>query len=846
MLFLSTTRSVRRAVTGSVLAATAVVTILSCKSQQPATQTYTPVSEGSRIPKSDKRAIAPQGGPYQPERTRVFDLVHTKLELEPIWDKRQMKGLATVVVTPHFGQKQELELDAKGFEIRSVKRISGKTGKTLPYTYDGSKLKITLDSAFTAGQRCSVEIDYTAKPEEASPQTGLQAIESDKGLFFINPMGTVPNRPKELWTQGETESSSRWFPTIDAPNQKSTQEIHLTVDTAMTTLSNGVLVYQTKLPGGKRTDVWEMKLPHAPYLFMLAVGPFAVIKDKWRDIEVSYYVEKPLVNRAKGVFARTPEMIEFFSKRVGVAYPWPKYSQVVGRDYVSGAMENTTATLHMEELLEEDVDKRAENWDLIIAHELFHHWFGDLATCESWSNLTLNESFANYSEYLWLQHKYGQDEADFHNEEEKNQYLYESRFKREPLVRFHYRKELQMFDSHSYAKGGRILNMLRSYLGDEVFFAGLQAYLKKFSFKKAEAHDLRLVLEEVSGEDLNWFFDQWYYKSGHPELNVRKTFTGESLIVSVSQIQDTTYTPVYRLPITVDVWHGDKKARHTFMLEGRDGTFEIPMGRAPSLTQFDPDHVMLAEIRYEKPQEELVQEFNWAPRAIDRADALERLVKLVQPQELNVYLRKGLKDPNYHVRLMALELCNNNPDVDEQTRLLIGEMAKVDKSIDVRADAAGLIGNQKIEPVIERLTALLDKDPAYAVQAEALNQYVIFKGPDVEARMKKLESSPSPTVIRVLAELYAVRAGADNLAWFKSRIHDFNKDNQFLVIRALGTYAAKTTGDTRAQAVKLLESLVPYQADSPNIRQALASAVKNMDEKDPATADLKSKLLKKE
>ena len=816
-----------------------------CTLQKSSPQTYAPAPAGRQIPKPDKGVIAPQGGPYQPERTRVFDLVHTKLELEPIWEKRQMKGLATVTITPHFGTKQELVLDAKGMEIRSVKKVAGRSAKALAHTYDGKQITIKLDSAYAAGRNVVLEIDYTAKPDEVAQGVTSGPISGDKGLYFINPMGTLPNRPKELWTQGETESSSHWFPTIDAPNQKSTEEIVVTVDTSMTTLSNGLLTSQVKLAGGKRQDTWEMKLPHAPYLFMLAVGPFAVIKESWRGKEVSYYVEKPFRNKAKAVFGHTPEMIEFFSNRLGVPYAWPKYSQIVARDYVSGAMENTSATLHMEELMVDEQQLQERDWDLIIAHELFHHWFGDLATSESWSNLSLNESFANYSEFLWLEHKKGADEADYHALEEKLQYLYESRFKREPLIRYRYNNEMQMFDSHSYAKGGRILHMLRNYLGDDAFFASLQHYLKKFSFKKAEAHDLRLAFEETTGQDLNWFFDQWYFKPGHPELNVRKTFTGESVILSIAQIQDTTYTPIYRLPFAVDVWHGDQKERYNLTLEGRDGTFELPMVKAPTLVQFDPDHILLAEIRYEKPREEVLQQFNFAPRALDRSDALELLVKGVEALEENVYLRKGLKDQNHFVREQAMELCNNNPDIDEQTRQMIAEMAKSDKSIQVRSDAAGLIGNQKIEPVIPRLTEILDRDKAYSVQAEALNQYVINKGPDVEARIQKLEGSPSPTVVRVVSELYATRALPDNLGWFKSRLHDFDKDNQYLVIKALGTYAGKTTGDTRAQATAMLDGLTQYQADSPNIRAALAAAVKNMDDKDPGTQALKAKLLKK-
>jgi len=803
------------------------------------------VTNNQSIGKGNGQAIAPVDAPLQPERTRIFNLVHTKLELEPIWAKKHLKGLATLVVTPHVGRKQVLELDAVGFEINKVSRISEGVLVPLKYEYDTKQLAITLDSVFTAGQRCTVQINYIAKPDEGQVRTGLSAISSDKGLYFINADGKLPNRPRELWTQGEPNDNSHWFPTIDAPNQKTTQEIHLLVDTNFTTLSNGLLTAQTLLPGGKRKDIWELKLPHAPYLFMIAVGPFAIVKDRWRDKEVSYYVEKPHRNRAKAVFGNTPEMLEFFSKRLGVGFPWPKYSQIVGRDYVSGAMENTSATLFLEEVMEDDPAFRDNNWDGVISHELFHQWFGDLVTTESWSNLSLNESFANYGEYLWWQYKRGQDYADFHASDEKNQYFFESRYKREPLIRYRYNSQLDVFDSHTYAKGGRILHMLRNHLTDEVFFASLQAYLQKFAYKKAEVHDLRLVFEEVSGQDLNWFFNQWYFKPGHPELKVRKTFTGESLIVSVSQMQDTTFTPVYTLPITIDTYQGDKRSRHTFMLEGVDGSFEIPMTKAPTLTLFDPEHVLLAEISFDQTQDEFVSALNMAPKAIDRASALEKSLKNALPDDMNTYIKRGLKDKAYQVRLMALELCNNNPDIDEGTRLNIAELAKFDASSQVRTDAVGLIGNQRIEPVAQRISSILDNEKAYHVIAEALNQYVIAKGPDQDAKLKKFETNPSPTVIKVISELYAARGTEADLVWFKSRMFDISKNVQYLVVKSMGTFAGKTKGQLRADAMAVLETLLPYQQESPTLRAALFTASKDMDQKDPATATFKSKLLKK-
>ena len=148
------------------------------------------------------------------------------------------------------------------------------------------------------------------------------------------------------------------------------------------------------------------------------------------------------------------------------------------------------------------------NNEEIVAHELFHHWFGDLVTAESWSNLTVNESFATYSVYLWFAHKYGKDKADAHMYEDVQTYL-QSESEDKDLVRFDFDNREDMFDTVSYHKGNAILHMLRDIIGDAAFFQGMNTYLTEHAYGTAEAHELRLALEKVSGKDLNWFFNHY-------------------------------------------------------------------------------------------------------------------------------------------------------------------------------------------------------------------------------------------------------------------------------------------------------------------------------------------------
>ncbi len=407
----------------------------------------------------------------------------------------------------------------------------------------------------------------------------------------------------------------------------------MTVPAKYVTLSNGIKVSEKKNADGTRTDYWKMDLPHAPYLFFMGVGDFTIIKDApYKGKEVSYYVEKEQAPFAKAVFGNTPEMIKFFSEKLGVDYPWQKYSQIVGRDYVSGAMENTTATLHQESAYQ-NLRELADNngWEGTIAHELFHQWFGDLVTAESWSNLTLNESFADYSEYLWDEYKHGKDAADEHHLQAMQGYLFSGSEKKD-LVRFKYANEMDMFDGVSYAKGGRILHMLRNYVGDDAFFKSLQNYLTTNKFKAGEAHQLRLAFEEVTGRDLNWFFNQWYFGAGHPELTITNSYDApsEKLMVVVAQTQKAE--KVWQVPVDIDVYINKDKARNTVWLKNRVDTFYFNYGSKPDLVDFDGDRILLSVKKETKTAEEYKIQFEKNANYIARKEAIDYFAKNKMPE----------------------------------------------------------------------------------------------------------------------------------------------------------------------------------------------------------------------
>jgi len=318
---------------------------------------------------------------YRETPARLSNLVHTKLEVSFDFEKAWMYGKEWVTLKPHFYVTDTVVLDAKGMEIKEVSIVNGQTKKPLKYKYDGWVLNVKLDKKYNRDEKYTLYIDYISKPDELKVE-GSAAITDAKGLYFINPRGEKKGVETQIWTQGETEGSSVWFVTIDRPNQKTTQEIYMTVPAKYVTLSNGLKLSEKKNADGTRTDYWKMDLPHAPYLFFMGVGDFAIIKDKpYKGKEVSYYVEKSQVPYAMKVFGNTPEMMQFFSDKLGIDFPWQKYSQIVGREYVSGAMENTTATLHQDGAYQNNRELADGNaWEETIAHELFHQWFGDLVT----------------------------------------------------------------------------------------------------------------------------------------------------------------------------------------------------------------------------------------------------------------------------------------------------------------------------------------------------------------------------------------------------------------------------------------------------------------------------------
>jgi len=746
---------------------------------------------------------------YRATVTKVNDVIHTKLDVRFDYKKRYMYGKEWATFKPHQYPTDSLRLDAKGMDIKTIAVV--KAGKNVPlkYTYEDSlQLNIKLDKVYRNNETYVIYIDYTSKPNELHVK-GSAAINDAKGLYFINPDGTEKGKPIQIWTQGETESSSCWFPTIDKPNQKTTEEISMTVQSKYVTLSNGKLVSQKANADGTRTDTWKQDLPHSPYLFMMAVGDFKIYHDKWKNTPVDYYLEAKYAPYAKDIFGDTPEMIDFYSKTLGVDFPWAKYGQIVVRDYVSGAMENTSATLHGEYVQatkRELLDAYYSQGQSTIAHELFHQWFGDYVTAESWSNLTVNESFADFSETLWAEHKYGQDAGDAHSYGDMRNYMGQPANAEKNLVRFYYNDKEDVFDGVTYQKGGTILNMLRTYLGREAFYKGLGIYLKTNAFKNGEAHQLRLALEEASGKDLSWFFNQWYFGAGHPVVTIDYKWDAATKTQTV-YLKQTQTGQTFILPMAIDIYSGGKKVRHSYWMRTATDSISFKLDAKPELVNVDADKKTLWLKTDNKSLDEFVFQYFNAPLWLDRNEALTAAIAKKADASAQKVILAALKDKYFGIQQRAIAALDMSNDAVRNVAMpILAELAQSDPNNLVKASAITALGKLKASGNMNLFKAAL-ANQSYAIEAAALGAITALNPNDALPLAKPLEKDAGGALAASLIALYLDAGTSAQWPYIKAKV-DENEQVIFPYLRKLAPYLGRIDNPTYVQeGVKILTGI---------------------------------------
>ena len=770
---------------------------------------------------------------YRVTPTKINDLVHTKLDVSFDYAKRYLNGKEWVTLKPHFYPTDALTLDAQGMDIKTVALVGAKGNTPLKYVYNDNKLFITLNKKYTKQEKYTIYIAYTAKPDELKVK-GSAAITDAKGLYFINPDGTDKDKPTQIWTQGETESSSAWFPTIDKPDQKTTQEISMTVKSKYTTLSNGKLVSQKPNTDGTRTDTWKMDLPHSPYLFMMAIGDFKITKDTYKGKEVNYYLEPKFAPYAKQIFGKTPEMMKFYSETLGLDYPWNKYAQVVARDYVSGAMENTTATLHGEQIQKTDRELLDGNEEGTIAHELFHQWFGDYVTAESWSNLTMNESFATFGEVIWHGHDAGKDAEDKSRYEKLQSYISSTKNGESPvLARFHYADKEDMFDNVSYAKGSVILYALKNQMGDAAFYQSLNKYLTTNAFKNGETHQLRLAMEDITGKDWSPYFNQWYYNGGHPILAVDYGYQNGKATIKVKQTQDSS-VQTFTLPIKVDIYLGGKKIRKEITIDQREQTFSFDVSAKPDLIDFDADKIIVGEINDNKVAEDYYFQYKNTPSYANRIEALQFIMQSKAKSGQQILLA-GLKDPSGDLRALSIAGLNlEDAQIKAAALPILLQLTKTDRDTEVRSAAISKLAETGDQAYKNLMSESL-KDRSYRVIAAGISGLAKLVPQESLSTLSALDQDTKDHIAPSIAELYISDPKDEHQQFYTDIMDKGDRNKVFAVIGQYFQYLrANTNPAVTEKGVKNIKDAIERLKLQSYLNKQLSSAYE-------ATAQGKSK-----
>lgn len=755
---------------------------------------------------------------YRATPTLFWDILHTRVALSFNMPERTAEGSAWITLRPYWYATDTLTLDAKSMVIDSVMYYDGIQYQPLAFNYTNDKLGIKFAKRFERTQKIDILVKYTARPY-ATHSGGSRAITADRGLYFINTNHEVPKKPIQIWTQGETEANAHWLPTIDQPNERTTVQLELTVPDSFKTLSNGALLRSLAIGKGLRTDVWAMQQPIQIYAIMFAIGDFTVVEDRpFMGVAVNYYVEPPFASYAKKMFNHTPEMIEYFSEITGVPYPWNKYSQVVVRDYVSGAMENTTASLYGEFMNQNFREIADKNYEDVVAHELFHQWFGDYVTAESWSNLTINESFANYGQQLWRGYKYGKATSDELALNDLSRYLGQTRYNDEPLVRFHYAEREDMFDRISYEKGGAILRYLHGLMGDDAFRMSMKTFLTQNALKSAEAHQWRLAIEEVTGEDWNWFFNQWYFRGGHPQLQLSYNYDDQAGVLQVSVKQTTSDSGhAFDLPMKAALIYGNSMEVIDWRVSAKTQDFSFPFKRGVKPV-FVPDYHnwLVGSIKEEKTSAQWLQQLQVMPDYVNKRRAVAAAFQMAADTGAVTIVRHALNDTFEGIRaytLSSLARTAERSTWQQQLKEQVSMLAINGRSHRERASALEVLGKWKIAVMKPSIMGAL-ADSSYMVAGSALEAlHQLDKEKAYEHAKNLYRQQPRAHLETAIWQVLAAKGAAEDVALFADKADDVYGSRKMTFANFVHLYSINTTS-TRAyeQALEVIAMLTKRES----------------------------------
>ena len=662
-------------------------------------------------------------------RSRDYDLQHSRIALRFDLDQKKVIGEVTHTLTILRDATLQIAFDSAGLDIQSV--TLNKTRAKFETRDD--KLIIPLSTPAHAGEKFDVTIRYEAKPT--------------KGLYFILPDKVYPDRPQQIWTQGESEDTRYYLPTYDYPNDRLTTETILTVPASWITVANGKLISVSPDRKGMKTWTWRESLPSSTYLITVVAGEFDEVKDSWRGIPVDYYAPKGRGDRLSINYGRTPQMIDLFSSKLGVDYPWEKYAQSMVDDFVAGGMENSSATTNTSSSLRNAklVPEYPTGEDDLISHELGHQWFGDLVTCKDWGDIWLNEGFATFMETVWTEAHFGKDQADYDRWESARGWFAQHNLYDKPIVRHDFNDSGE-FDGNAYTKGGWVLYMLRHQLGEDAFYRGLHHYLEVNRGKNVVTADLSKAIEEATHTNVDQFFSQWLYGAGAPkfDLNYKYDDAKHELALTVKQTQKIEgRVGLFRVPTDVEITTASGPKLFPVTVTKESEVFTFPVDSTPIMVLFDKGGHVLKSADFHKEKKEWLYQLKNATELSDRADAVAALDKL-KGDDVVAALGDTLRtDRAWGMRAGAAGALGLVGGPASSKQLL--DALATEKEPAVRAQIVTALGDFKDDSaVVAKLNSIAGHDSSYRARAAALGALGRLKAPGALATLDAAVAADSP------------------------------------------------------------------------------------------------------
>lgn len=682
-------------------------------------------------------------------RSRDYDLQHSRIALRFDLDQKKVIGDVTHTLAI-LRDSTKIVFDSSGLNIRSV------TVNKSPAKFEAKedKLTIALPAAARAGEKFDVEIRYDGRPS--------------KGLYFILPDKDYPDRPRQIWTQGESEDTHYYLPTYDYPNDRLTTETILTVPSSWITVANGKLVNVSDAGAGMKTWTWKESLPSSTYLITVVAGELEEVKDSWRGMPVTYYAPKGRGDRLAINYGRTPAMIELFSKKLGVDYPWEKYAQSMVDDFVAGGMENSSATTNTSSSLQHP--KLASEYltgeDDLISHELGHQWFGDLVTCKDWGDVWLNEGFATFMEGVWTEGHYGKDQADYEHWESARGWFEQARLYAKPIVRHDFNDSGE-FDGNAYTKGGWVLDMLRYQLGDQYFYKGLKHYLEVNRGKNVVTADLSKAIEEATHTNVDQFFSQWIYGAGAPKFDLSYAYNDakHEVALTVKQTQKVeSRVGIFRVPVEVEITTASGPKLYSITASKDAEIFTFSSDSAPLMVLFDKGGHVLKSAEFHKEKREWLYQAKHATEVSDRTDAITALSKLKNDDEVVSALADALRnDRVWGIRANAADALGVLGGATASKELLAALNTANEPW--VRSRIVTALGNFKGDAaVVAKLNSIARDDNSYRARAAALQVLARLKAPNALATLEAAVAADSPDSILRNAALRSMGSLGDDSA----------------------------------------------------------------------------------